>query len=119
MRSSFEYLVQARVTWTRAEVGILMLLTKMHYDFACKDLGRTGVVAQAAGELDWDPPPGEAPAQEVEVSLTSRTVNLICKLLEMSRYPGIPEAARGLDMSMCALFHAMNAKYLELNPRAP
>lgn len=119
MKSTFEYHVSARVLWTRTEVDVLMLLTKMHYDFACQELGRSGPIGSASNQLTWEPLPGKEPAQEVEVTLTSRTVNLICKLLEMSNYPGIPAEAKALDDAMTKLFKEMDAKFRELNPETP
>ena len=111
-QKEFEYLVKVNVEMSNAEITQLAAVATLHYDHKCKAAGQEGGFLYGFCNKVGD-------EESAEVSLTSRQINLTCKILELFSSGGdrfseqFPEAMK-LWMPMRQLFRAVNDEYLRI-----
>lgn len=74
----FRFRVECRVQLSRAEIEHLERLSQQHYDDACKQASRSGVISTMRILLGGH--------DEAEVVLGWNDINLLCKIVEQEQY---------------------------------
>lgn len=114
----YEYVVKAIVELSLEEVEALIGMAELHYDYECKALAKKGgLLFGFRNRLSMNEE-GEPP---VPFTLTSREVDILCKVLEPLSMTGGDTYAERFPLAvelwfpMIQLIKGMNSEYRRLN----
>jgi len=126
----YKYEVMAKITFTKQELLDLIAVGEKHYDYTCRSLccepsSTTGEHREQGIGGFRDPDAGiyyylrnrmeNADLDEITGELTSRQLDITCKILEMASLPGQPEEAIKLVIPMRMALIKVSKKYRRLN----